>query len=162
MKIIDDKGKLFGLINIIDFLVAVLVVLVIAGVAYKIRTPAATGEVKLVEVQVMVPCVRPELIGVISVGDPMVAGNSYTNVKVKSVEIKPALLVNSDSKGKRVMVTDPYLKDVYVTVEGTTTLSSATITLGGQEIRVGKDYYVKSLDYEFKGIIFDVKISDPQ
>lgn len=161
MKIIDEKGKLLGLVNIIDFIVIVLVLLVAAGVVYKLRAPSATAEVKHVKAVIMVPCVRPELAEAVAVGDKMVSGNYYTNVTVTGVEVKNAIHVNTDAKGQRVFAIDPYLKDVFVTVEGDVPISSATITLGGQEMRVGKDYYVKSLDYELKGTIFKIELSEP-
>jgi len=49
---------------------------------------------------------------------------------------------------------------VYVTNTGTTVLSSATITMGGQDIREGKEYYVKSRDYEFRGTIMNVEVKE--
>jgi hypothetical protein len=45
-----------------------------------------------------------------------------------------------------------------VVVEGKTVISGGTINLGGQEIRSSKDYYIKSLDYDFKGMILDVVV----
>ena len=36
MKIINEKGKLFGLINIVDLLVLIAAVAVAAGVGYKL------------------------------------------------------------------------------------------------------------------------------
>ena len=39
MKIINEKGKLFGLINIVDLLVLVAAIAVVAGVGYKLFAP---------------------------------------------------------------------------------------------------------------------------
>ena len=39
MKIINEKGKLFGLINIVDLLVLIAAVAVAAGVGYKLFAP---------------------------------------------------------------------------------------------------------------------------
>ena len=36
MKLIDEKGRLFGKINLIDLLVVILIVAVIAAVAWKL------------------------------------------------------------------------------------------------------------------------------
>lgn len=160
MRIIDEKGKVFGLINVIDLIILLIVLLVGAGAAYKFTHKSAQGEVKTVEFQVLVPCIRPELAQAVKVGDKMVQGGSYTPVTVKAVEMKPGFSVNLNSAGKKVTAYDPYLKDVYVTNEGKVTLSSATISMGGQEIRVGKDYYVKSRDYELKGTILKVTVKN--
>lgn len=160
MKIIDEKGKLFGLVNIVDLLVLVAVLLVIGGAAYKFKAHDSGGEgaTKTVSVTVLAPALRPEMLTNIKVGDKMVSGTSYTDVAIKDIKIKPAFMVTTDSAGRRVEATDPYLKDLIVTVEGKTVISGGTINLGGQEIRSNKDFYIKSLDYEFKGMILDVAI----
>ena len=36
MKIINEKGKLFGIINVVDLLVLVAAIAVVAGVGYKL------------------------------------------------------------------------------------------------------------------------------
>ncbi len=160
LRLIDEKGKILGLINIIDLIVLVLILLVAAGVGYKYTHKSQQAKTVTVEFQVMVPHVRPEMAQAIKVGDKMVQGSSYTPVVVKDVEIKPGYSVNVDAKGQRVESYDPYLVDIYVTNTGQTTLSSASIVMGGQDIRVGKDYYVKSRDYEFKGTIISVNVKE--
>ncbi|MFZ5596401.1 MAG: DUF4330 domain-containing protein [Bacillota bacterium] len=159
MKLVDDRGKVFGLINIIDLIILLVIILVAGGAYYKYSHPAgAQGKNVTVEFEVMIPHIRPEMAQVIKVGDKMVKENSYTNVTVKDVKTVPGYSVNVDARGQRVESLDPYLLDVYVTNTGTTVLSSATITMGGQEVRVGKDYFVKSRDYEFKGTVTKVEI----
>lgn len=160
MKLIDEKGKVFGLINIVDLIIISVVLLVAAGAAYKYINKSAPGAAVTVEFEVMIPHVRPELTEAIKAGDRMVQGNSYTNVTVKEVRLNPGYSINVDARGQRVESFDPYLKDVYVTNTGTTTLSSATISMGGQDIRVGKEYFVKSRDYEFKGTITKVTVKE--
>lgn len=160
MKLLDEKGKVFGLINIVDLIILMLVLLVAAGAAYKFTNKSAQGKNVTVEFQVMIPHVRPELAQAIKVGDKMVQGGNYTNVMVKDVQLKPGYSINIDARGQRVESYDPYLKDVYVTNEGATVLSSAAITMGGQEVRVGKEYYVKSRDYEFKGTVTKVNVKE--
>jgi len=160
MALLDNRGKLFGLINIIDLIIILLVLLVAAGAAYKLTNKSAQEKTVTVEFKVMIPFVRPELAQAIKVGDKMVTGGSYTNVTVKDIQIKDGYSVNVDSSGQRVESYDPYLKDIYVTNIGTTVLSSAAINMGGQEVRVGKEYYVKSRDYEFKGTVTEVNVKE--
>ncbi len=160
MKLINDKGKIFGLINIIDLMVLLLVLLVAVGAVYKFTGTSQQAQAVTVEFQVMVPHIRPEMAEIIKVGDKMVQGNSYTPVTVKEVKLEPGYSVNVNAQGQRVESFDPYLVDIYVTNTGQTTLSSATISMGGQDIRVGKEYYVKSRDYEFKGTVVKVEVKE--
>lgn len=160
MKLIDERGKVLGLINIVDLIILSVVLLVAAGAAYKYIHKSTPGKTVTVEFEVMVPHVRPEQAQAIKAGDRMVQGNSYTNVTVKEVLLKPGYSINIDARGQRVESFDPYLKDIHLINTGTTTLSSATINLGGQDIRVGKEYYVKSRDYEFRGNIIKIVIRE--
>ncbi len=160
MKLLDDKGRVLGLINIVDLIIVLLVLLVGAGAAYKLTHRSEQGKTVTVEFQVMIPHVRPELAQAIKVGDRMVKGGSYTDVTVKDVQVRPGYSVNVDSRGQRVESFDPYLKDVYVTNVVATVISSAAIIAGGQEVRVGKEYYVKSRDYEFKGTVVKVEVKE--
>lgn len=159
MRLIDEKGKLFGLVNIIDLLVLGAVVLVLGGAAYKFKSAgSAENTAKTVRATVIATALRPEMLTGIKVGDRMVSGSSYTDVVIKDIKIKPAHMVLVDSAGRRVEAYDPYLKDLVVIIEGKTVIHGATINLGGQEIRRNKDYYIKSLDYDFKGLILDVTV----
>ena len=158
MKVIDEKGKIFGLINIIDLLVLAAILLVIGGAAYKMKGQGGSDTTRTVRATVLAPALRPEMLTGIKVGDRMVTGSSFTNVVVKEFKVRPAYMITTNSEGRRVEAVDPYLKDLIVVVEGKTVISGGTINLGGQEIRSSKDYFIKSLDYDFKGMILDVVI----
>ncbi|OPZ74257.1 MAG: hypothetical protein BWY80_00662 [Firmicutes bacterium ADurb.Bin456] len=158
MKVIDEKGRLFGLINIVDLLVVAAILLVIGGAAYKIKERGGSGTARTVQATILAPALRPEMLTGIQAGDRMVSGSSFTDVVIKKIEIRPAFMITTDSQGRRVEAYDPYLKDLIVVVEGKTVISGGVINLGGQEIRSSKDYYIKSLDYDFKGMILDVQV----
>lgn len=159
MRLIDEKGKLFGLLNVIDLLVVGAVLLVLGGAAYKYKSSGSSeNTAKTVKATVLATALRPETLTGIKVGDRMVSGSSYTSVVITDIKIKPAHMVLSDSAGRRVEQYDPYLKDLVVTVEGKTVISTAEINLGGQPLRRNKDFFIKSLDYEFKGLVLDIVI----
>ncbi len=159
MKLIDDKGKLLGLINTIDLLVILVVLLVAGGAYYKLKGQSGgQGAAKTVTVTVIAPGIRPEMLTNVKAGDKMVSGDSFTDFVIKEVDIKPAYMISVDSAGKRVASYDPYLKDLFVTLEGKTVISGGTIKLGGQDIKSNKEFFVKSLDYELKGLVMSVEI----
>lgn len=158
MKLFDEKGKLFGLVNPIDLLVILLIILVAGGVVYKTKFSAAGTAAKTVYATVRIPLVIPQVADKPKVGDKIVSGSSYTEVEIVDVKVVPSQVVTSRDDGTRFLATDPWNKDVYVTVKGKTGIPDAEINLGGQEIRAGKDYYVKSFTYELKGTIVDVKV----
>lgn len=159
MKIIDERGKLFGLINPIDLLVLLLVILVGAGVYYKTQVSGTFVEPSKVKVTLLVPWLRPEEADSIKVGDILVAGGNYTGVKITSVEVVPARQVNVTAEGQSVLTTDPYRKDVTVVVEGQIPVLTPELKFGGQDLRRGKEFFVKSQTYEYRGYPLDIEIS---
>lgn len=158
MKLFDEKGKLFGLVNLIDLLVILLIVLVAGGVVYKTKFSASGTAAKTVYATIRVPLVIPAQATKPKVGDKLVSGSSYTEVAIVDVKIIPAQVVTSKADGGRSLTSDPWYRDLYVTVKGKAGIPDAEIILGGQETRVGKDFFVKSFTYEFKGSVVDVKI----
>lgn len=158
MRLIDEKGKLFGLVNPIDLLVVLLIVLIAGGAVYKLKFSAAGSAAKTVYATVRIPLVIPYVADKVKVGDKIVSGTSYTDVEIVKVEAKPSEVVTSTAVGERKLATDPWNKDLYVTVKGKTGIPEAEVNMGGQEIRVGKDYFVKTFTSELKGTIIEVKI----
>jgi len=159
LKFIDERGRLFGIVNLVDMLVLLALLLVLGGGYYKYKGPGAiAGEEKTVRFTVIAPIQRPEAVGAIKAGDRIVSGSSFTGVVIKEIKTRPSEMVATTADGSRVLTQDPYYLDVIATMEGKTTVSGATINLGGQEIRSGKDYFVKSLTYEVKGVITEVQV----
>ncbi|MFZ5645419.1 MAG: DUF4330 domain-containing protein [Bacillota bacterium] len=161
MKVLDKRAKFWGLINIVDLIIIFVVIIIAAGAYYKFSDRKIIEEKNVaVDFQVIIPNIRPDMAQAIKVGDKMVSGNSYTSVIVKDIQIKPGYSVNVDARGQRVESVDPFLVDVYVTNTGTTSLSPAVITMGGQEIRIGKEYNFRSRNYEFKGTVSRIEIKE--
>ncbi|MGO0123575.1 DUF4330 domain-containing protein [Desulfothermobacter acidiphilus] len=158
MRLIDNQGKILGLINVLDLFLVLLLLLVVGGLTYKLLLPRSSVAPTKVTFVVEVPHLTPEMAELVHVGDRMVAGSEYTGVKVIAVKIEPALTTETNSQGQRVQAYDPYFKDLYVTLQGETPLTTANIRMGNQEIRAGREYYVKSLTYEFKGTITKVSL----
>lgn len=159
MKFIDDRGKLFGLINPIDLLVLLLVLLVGTGVYYKTQTAGTFVEPSKVKVSVLLSWLRPEEAISIKTGDILVANGNYTDVKITDVKLEPARTVNVTDEGKSILTTDPYRKDVTVIIEGQMPITSPELKFGGQDLRRGKEYFIKSQTYEYRGYPLDIEIS---
>ena len=95
MKIIDEKGRIFGKINVIDFITIVLIVSIVPMfyfgselVAFK--RPAKNRAVRL-EVQIKFPRVIPEVASVISEGD------SDGKKDVKGTGFLKKIIINKNS-----------------------------------------------------------------
>jgi len=158
--IIDDKGRLFGLINIIDLAVLLLVVFVAFGFFYRDRD-AGTAETRTAAVKVICPYLRPEVAAQIHEGDQLLARGQLQPVYVTELRVEKAKDMGTTSDGELLLQEHPFRKDVYLTLEGPVSQTGAELYMAGQQIRAGlEDYIVKTQFFEAKGEILEVRVSE--
>jgi len=158
MKLVDEKGKLFGLINVIDLAVILMILAVGAGVVVKVVLPRFDSAVdRTKDVYVTVICrQKPEAAGIDlaeNIGASLVARNDFTNGTIHSVEMVPASAVSTNDAGIATESDHPYLKDIIVVLKGRADPAAAVFTLGAQEMRIGYTIYVKTQRVEITGTI---------
>jgi hypothetical protein len=158
LHILDEKGKLFGLVNPFDLVVLLLVLAVAAGVYLKLRPGGESSEVAEIEVTVVAPFVRPTAAEALKAGDQLVGRGSFTDARIVDVRVEPGLIATTRADGTRLLTTDPYNKDVYATVRGKAAIGEPDLRLGGQEVRIGKEFYLKTQTVELKGEVTGIKI----
>ena len=95
MKLINEKGKLFGVINVVDLLVLLAAIAVVIGVGYKLFAPQITEIASpqvpmtvVVRVRGATPFLVEELQRNDQVGKQLVSGNSYTSAKITDMQIE--------------------------------------------------------------------------
>ncbi|MDO5141807.1 MAG: DUF4330 domain-containing protein [Eubacteriales bacterium] len=167
MKIINEKGKLFGLINIVDLLVLVAVIAVVAGVGYKLFAPQiaeATNPPVPMTVTVRVRGATPFLVQEVQrnsqVGKRTVSGSSYTDAIITDMKIEDYVQQVVTADGRIVDALDPSKKDLVFTIEATVPKGTATPSIGTQEIRAGRTMIIKTNDFETAGNIDVVEIAE--
>lgn len=148
--LIDEKGRLFGKLNLIDLGVLLIVVILVFGFLYKDKAAGTESEGRTVILQVVSPAQYPGVGENIKVGDILVASGAPTSARITAVEVKPANWVAANGSGQMVLSQNPFRKDVYVTIEGKTTqVTPGEITMAGQKVRSGKkDFVVKTQTVE--------------
>ena len=95
MKVINEKGKLFGVINIVDLLVLIAAIAVVAGVGYKLFAPQIseiTSPQVSMTVTVRVRGATPFLVEEVQrnsqVGKQIVSGSSFTEAVITDMQIE--------------------------------------------------------------------------
>ena len=126
MKLINEKGKLFGVINVVDLLVLLAVIAVAAGVGYKLFAPqiaeAAAKQVDMtmiVRVRGATPFLVEEVERNSQVGKQIVSGNSYTSAVITDMQIEPYDQQVTTADGRIVTTRDPDKRDLVFTIETT-------------------------------------------
>lgn len=161
MKIIDDKGKVFGIINIIDLLVILLIAGVVGRYAMKSQINPPGVQTKNIQITLLVKDVREATSGVIKEGD--IVRETKTNLvlgKVTKVEVKPADTLVNTADGRVVNYPNPILKDVYVTLVGTGTAGENAVVVGNSEVRIGTQLSVKTNIYAVVTTVMGIKVLD--
>lgn len=167
MKIINEKGKLFGIINVVDLLVLLAAIAVVVGVGFKLFAPqiqeARAEQVKMttvVRVRGATPFLVKEVQRNSQVGKKMVSGNSYTDAVITDMKIEPYDQQVVTADGKIVTTRDPDKRDLVFTIESTVAKGTASPSIGTQEVRAGRTLIVKTNDFETTGNIDVVDIAD--
>lgn len=161
---IDEKGRLFGKINIIDLLV--IVVLLVVAVVLAIRLlgrsgylPSEQKQTSTIEYTVRVTRMDPNSYAEIKrhfdEGDVQFMTNGGIEVSgsvVTDIWSEPYRLSVTLDDGTVVTGQDPYYLDVYFTARSVTS-NAETNGVGTQEVRIGRAFIVKTRTYEVNGVV---------
>lgn len=157
MKLINEKGKLFGLINVVDLAIILVVVVLVAGVVVKMgSTDEAPKTEKVFLVTVLCQDVEGNVAQNIKINDRIVYGNLYVNGYVTSVEELPAMETVILQDGTVKEVVKPGLSDILVEVKILYDGSDDLIMLGKYQVNIGKAFAMKTNRVEVSGIVQDI------
>ncbi|WP_340100760.1 DUF4330 domain-containing protein [Salinibaculum salinum] len=136
MEVIDENGRVFGVVNVIDLLVLLLVLAVVAaGVALVLGSGASEAESETATITVRADSVQPYVADAVPpVGD--LDGGSVTSIENKTVE--PATIVTTNSSGDVLVREHPRLKTVTLTVTVDVSQTDGTRVYDEQSLKVGK------------------------
>lgn len=153
MKFIDEKGRLFGKLNLIDLLVILLVVALVAAVLWKTvgdkATDALTEEEIRVTYTVLCEDVPMELceFAQTQVGEPLLNNAKTLDATILSCSNVP--MDASDPDGHQALS---------ITIEAAATTTYSIYKVASQEVRVGYEYNVKTPLFELAGVISNLEV----
>lgn len=178
MKVIDEKGRLFGKLNVIDLLAlllaaAVAVLLVVRMSKGRVSgLPTSDKEPVTIVYTVTVPNVPPESYEVVrrfvdraaDKRDQLMTGTQLLNGYVTDCTAVPHISYTTDANGQVSAVPssgEDSRLDLTFTLEAEVT-NIITNAVGSQEVRVGNGQYVKTAHLDFYGTILDARWSYEQ
>lgn len=155
------KKKLFGVFNIVDILL-IVIVLVGAVIGWKLLAGKGQAEQaagKVYSYVVMGPEVLDE-----TADFPVIGGNAYnssTSVYLGTVEdfqTEPytEIVYDEQEEAFRKVPVEGY-STIYLTIAGQGTETERDITVEGTTVKVGMELNVKGKGYAFKGIVVEVR-----
>lgn len=165
MKIVNEKGKLFGLINIVDLFVLLALIAVVAGVGWKLFGPKVAEAVNpdvtmtsTMRIRGATPFLVSEVERNDQTGKSLVSGNDFVAAKITNIKIEDYIQQVTTADGRIVNALDPSKKDIVVTIESKVSKGTATPKIGTQEVRAGRTFIIKTNDFETTANIDSVVI----
>ncbi|MCK5811971.1 MAG: DUF4330 domain-containing protein [Clostridiales bacterium] len=160
MKIIDKKGRLFKLINIVDLLVIIAIILVIGGVFYVLSNSGAITVSPKEYYVATVKCekVTQSVADNLNLDDKMVYNNTFVNGYILYNEVVPAQIEFINSDNQLILVEHPILLDMTVDIVIEVDQGANFILLGKYHVNIGKDLVVKTSRVEVDGIVIDLQV----
>lgn len=160
MKIINEKGKLFGLINIIDLAFLIIILLLAGAIGYKtLGSKIRPQNVVVKDVSFVVKLsLKPQsYVNSLKVGDKILSGTHQTDAYIEEVTVKPGEMTTTTDSGEIKYATHPSLYDIYVKIKMKASANATVLKLGVQEIRVGGKYQVKTKMADIEGTVDSIQ-----
>ncbi len=165
-KIIDEKGRIFGKISIIDIIVLLLAILVVCGIFVKhaedSHTKKISADTQKITYQIELKSVRDGTVNSFREGDKVFDTEKEVEIgTIKSVEAVDAVSSKTNSEGIYVETKVPEKYDVTLTIEADGQVTDGRINLAKTcEIGVNgtKNFYTKYTASQ--GAIIDIQTEE--
>ena len=159
MKILDEKGRLFGKINVIDFLVILFLFCLfpLFYFGYKVFTknPIITEEKELIQTEInyLFMKVSPEVEKIISIGDRELDESSQVIGEITSLgRTMPYKYEFDMGGGQKIIKEDPVLKQIETKLTLTAEVKGEKIYYKDREIKVSSPLEFKTKKYNLLAV----------
>lgn len=164
MKFIDEKGRLFGIINYIDLVIVLAVVLLVGGFVYLKAgkgddtnyQPAVETDGEIV-IDYFVKGVKNISVESVQNGDvfkSVATGNVIGEVIDKKVE--PTTMTTTDEKGNVIESVIPDRYNMTIQIKSNGTVSAEEIKAYNEVIFIGKSELIQSKMSKFLSTIYGI------
>lgn len=160
MKIINEKGKLFGIINVIDLSVLLIIGLIVFGGIIRMKSQPIVGSSKVdATITFETSNIKKVTVDNISVGDPVFNYEKGTYIG-EIVEVsKEPYKEYIDFNGEWVNAEVPEKYIVEYKVESEVNDSSDALIIGGEQVRVGAQFRFKNKKATYFGTVLEVEVN---
>ena len=162
MKIIDEKGKLFGLINIIDLGVIILLIGLMPMVyfGYKILRGEDATIKEYATVKVEFQALSMQVVNVMKEGDIQKDSSGAVIAKLTKIyKIEPADMVIFENNIP-IKVDGSKRKDILAELYIKCTNAIESVYYNDNPLKIGKEIVFSPHLYEAKGAVLDIQIED--
>jgi hypothetical protein len=149
-RFLDERGRIFGKVNVVDLLVLLVIVAVVAFAAVRMTGGSSKPieEVRQATVDVLTDALQSRA----TVRDD---GGTVLG-KVVDVVPTPTVEESMTAEGEVKAVNSPVFSDVDIVVQGEGRQSGSTVRIGSVPIRVGKKVTLVGTKFEVQTVIMGV------
>lgn len=150
MKAIDEKGRIFGKINIFDLIVLLALLVAVGAVGYKVISDRikASGQVPVTDYVVTVKsfAMPPSYTEALKKDDRIFFDNDgFVNAKIIDIREEPAMITVQTADGSLIETKSPNLVDVTVDLEVADKHDTPDIRIGRYAVAVAGKFTVKTV-----------------
>lgn len=162
-KLVDENGKLFRKINLVDFIVLLLVVIVIVAIAWKAVSAGVTAARERAETAMNQEYEKsPHLVYKVICTDVPQEVAEACEAQMDLPMAERQLMSNAKPvEGYITACTSEPAEDglysLYFTIETLPVRKNDIYSVGSQEVRVGKSHIVKTYNIETTGWIYEME-----
>lgn len=162
MKLIDEKGKIFGKVSFIDLFAIIIVIMISVLLLQKgflnSQLHENIGEEKTVQVTVLLQKLTEKQVNVLQEGSGKLQKTGRNaDVNIVGIEVEQGKELVETKDGGIVIATNPMLFDAKVFVEGIGEITSERIVIDNLEVRIGTELRLMTKQFEGLGIVYNIK-----
>lgn len=168
MPILDEKGRLFGKINLFDLLIILLIVFVAAFLLYKFAFSPSQDFAQDCTVTLVWGNVEPDVARWVRVGDQATDGSGNVVLEVSDITVRPARVPVTTTDGQMLVIDHPHLKSVILTAHAPKIAKTGNFEIKGQELKLGINVIVQmdapalGSPYKFSGLCTAIEFVPPK
>jgi hypothetical protein len=151
LKILDDRSRLFGIVNPVD-LVAVIaliaVALVVANVLFGVKAPTVRSSSGTVRATIFAGALRGWVPDSIKIGDPMNRKGGAAMGKVVAVKTAPSINEIPTATGMLNETRSKIFTDVYITIEGPGNITATSANIQDEQVRSNQEIDIQTPMFE--------------
>ena len=169
MKAIDEKGRVFGKLNLIDLVVGLVLIALVVGVAWKLvggRISDAVAANNAVTVQYEVLCTNVDRTVanycMENANGQLMSNGDLLDGYVTGCTMEPYMESTINTEGNTVSYQVTDRQNLRFTIECQVVPANNAYEVGSQEVRVGKSHIVKTSMIEVTGTVTAMTVADGQ
>lgn len=157
--LIDEKGKIFGKISIIDILIVLIIIAGVAGVFYKFNkvnllSPSKSNDIQTTFFVEETPNFVSNSIQKDATVLDSIKASSFG--KVTAIEVGNAISYSYDANGQITKSSKPDYTSLKLTVTGKGVYTKSGVSFSGSDYFVGKNYEIRVGNTSIIAKIFDI------